>query len=197
MGVEVAFLSIYHPQSNGAVEKANALIFTSIKKILDSQSKGKWAEVLPRAVWSYNTSVSRETKFTPFKLLYGEEPITPREIKLHSARTRTEAIYHPTEVESKNLLEPKRIKAVDNLQFYIKEIKAWRDKKVKLKHIAVGDSVLLWSPHTETAGKLEPKWTGPFLVMEKIRPGSFCLADSEGRVREHSWNIDNLWCFFV
>jgi hypothetical protein len=143
MGVEAAFLSIYHPQSNGAVEKANALIFTSIKKILESQSKGKWAEVLPRAVWSYNTSVCRETKFTPFKLLYGEEPITPREIKLHSARTRTEAIYHPTEVESKNLLEPKRIKAVDNLQFYIKEIKAWRDKKVKLKHIAVGDSVLL------------------------------------------------------
>jgi IS30 family transposase len=34
MGVEAAFASVYNPQSNGAVEKANALIFTTIKKIL-------------------------------------------------------------------------------------------------------------------------------------------------------------------
>jgi hypothetical protein len=44
--------------------------------------------------------------FTPFKLLYGEEPVTPEEIKLHSTRTRPEAIYSPTEVEAKDLLEP-------------------------------------------------------------------------------------------
>jgi transposase InsO family protein len=70
-GVEAAFTSVYHPQSNGAVEKANALIFTAIKKILENQTKGKWVEELPRAVWSHNTSVWRVTKFTRFKLLYG------------------------------------------------------------------------------------------------------------------------------
>jgi hypothetical protein len=31
MGVEAAFTLVYHPQSNGAVEKANTLIFTAIK----------------------------------------------------------------------------------------------------------------------------------------------------------------------
>jgi hypothetical protein len=44
-------------------------------------------------------------KFTPFKLLYGEEPVTPEEIKLHSARIRAEAVNNPTEIESKDLLE--------------------------------------------------------------------------------------------
>jgi transposase InsO family protein len=39
MGVEAAFSSVYHPQSNGAIEKANALIFISIKKILENQSE--------------------------------------------------------------------------------------------------------------------------------------------------------------
>jgi hypothetical protein len=48
-----------------------------------------------------------------------------------------------------------------------KETKAWRDKKVKLKHIEIGDLVLLQNPCTETTGKLEPKWTRPFVVMEK------------------------------
>jgi hypothetical protein len=37
MGVEAAFASVNHPQSNRAVEQANALIFTTIKKILENQ----------------------------------------------------------------------------------------------------------------------------------------------------------------
>jgi hypothetical protein len=115
MGVKAAFALVYHPQSNSATEKANTLVFSAIKKILDNQLKGKWAEELPRAVWSHNTSVCRATKFTPFKLLYVEEPVTPEEIKLCSARRRAEAINNPTEAESKDLLEPECMKAVKNL----------------------------------------------------------------------------------
>jgi hypothetical protein len=37
----VAFASIYHPQTNGAIERANALIFEEIKKILGGEKKGK------------------------------------------------------------------------------------------------------------------------------------------------------------
>jgi hypothetical protein len=96
----------------------NTLIFTAIKKILEDQPKGKWVEELLRAVWSHNTSICRVTKFTPFKLLYGEEPVTPEEVKLCSARTRTEATYSPSQAESKDLLEPERMKAIKNLQSY-------------------------------------------------------------------------------
>jgi hypothetical protein len=195
--VEAVFTSVYHPQSNEAAEKANTLIFTAIKKILENQSKGKWVEELPRAVWSHNTSVCRATKFTPFKLLYGEEPITPEEIKLHIARTNAEAVYSPTKAESKDLLEPERMKVVKNLQSYQNETKAWRDKEVRLKNIDVGDLVLIRSPRTEASSKLEPKWTGPFVVTEKTWLGSFRLADNEGRVLEHSWNADNLHRFFI
>jgi hypothetical protein len=48
--MKVAFASVYHPQSNGAVERANTLIFEAIKKILEGKKKGKWTEVMPRAV---------------------------------------------------------------------------------------------------------------------------------------------------
>jgi hypothetical protein len=105
MGVEAAFTTVYLPQSNKVVERANAMIFSTIKKILEDQPKGKWAEELLRAVWSHNTSISRATNFTHFKLLYDEEPVTPEETKLRSVRTRSEAIYSPTKVESKDLLE--------------------------------------------------------------------------------------------
>jgi hypothetical protein len=131
MGVKAAFASVYHPQSNGEVERAHALILFAIKKILEDQPKGKWVEELPRVVWSHNTSVSRAMNFTPFKLLCGEEPVTLEEIKFRSARTRLEAVYSPTKAESKDLLEPERKKAVENLQSYQNETRAWRDKKVK------------------------------------------------------------------
>jgi hypothetical protein len=127
IGVEAAFASVYHPQFNGAMEKANALIFIAIKKKLENQPKGKRVEELPRAVWSHNTSICRATKFTPFKLLYGEEPVTPEEIKLHSTRTKTEATYRTSKAESKDLLEPERKKVVKNLQSYQNETRAWRD----------------------------------------------------------------------
>jgi hypothetical protein len=64
--MKVAFASVYHPQSNGAVERANTLIFEAIKKILEGKKKGKRAEVMPKARWSHNTTVSRATNFTPF-----------------------------------------------------------------------------------------------------------------------------------
>jgi hypothetical protein len=157
MGVKAACASVYHPQWNGAVKKMNSLIFIDIKKILEDQPKVKWAEELPRAVWSHNTSICRAMKFTPFKLLYGEELVTPEEIKLHSVRTRTEVTYSPSEAESIDLLEPERMKVVENLQCYQNETRAWRDKKVKPKHIEAGDLVLLQSPRTKASGKLEPK----------------------------------------
>jgi hypothetical protein len=87
---------------------------------------------LPRAVWSHNTSIYSVTKFTRFKLVYGEEPVTLEEIKLHSVRTRVEATYSPIEVESKDVLEPEHMKAAENIQSYQNEMRAWRDKKVKM-----------------------------------------------------------------
>jgi hypothetical protein len=80
--------------------------------------------------------------------LYGEEPVTPEEIKLRSARTNTEAIYSPTEAESKDQLEPQCIKAVENLQSYQEETRAWRDKKSKTKaHRSRGPGIAMEPPH--------------------------------------------------
>jgi hypothetical protein len=66
IGMKVAFESVYHPQTNGAVEKANGQIFEAIKKILEGEKKGKWAEVMPQAVWSHNTIECRAIGFTSF-----------------------------------------------------------------------------------------------------------------------------------
>jgi ribonuclease HI len=86
LGTHAKFSSVYHPQSNGAIEKANGLIFSEIKKCLYDQKKGKWTDELPKLIWSHNTTVSRATGFTPFHILFGTEAMMPEEIKNESMR---------------------------------------------------------------------------------------------------------------
>jgi hypothetical protein len=45
VGTKVAFTSMYHPQSNEAVEWAKALIFEAIKKILKGEKTGMWVKM--------------------------------------------------------------------------------------------------------------------------------------------------------
>lgn len=53
--------------------------------------------------------------------------------------------------------------------------KSWRDKVVILKEFA-GDLVLIMMARTESKGKLEPKWEGPFIIKKKTSPNSYRLA---------------------
>jgi ribonuclease HI len=98
IGTKIHFASVRHPESNGLVERANGIIMTGIMKLIFNQPRGKWPEELIKVVWSHNTTVSRSTGFTPFKLLFGDKAITPEEAKTGSIRTiasaEDEADYH-------------------------------------------------------------------------------------------------------
>ena len=61
IGAKIAFASVYHPESNGAVERANKIVFSAISKTLFNLRKGRWTEELPKVVWSHNTMASRAT----------------------------------------------------------------------------------------------------------------------------------------
>jgi len=82
------------------------------------------------SVWGHNISCTRTTGFTPFHLLYGEEAITPEELKLGSFCTKiaaTTPIQRYIELEAaKNA----KLQATSNLDKYHQEMKTWRDKKV-------------------------------------------------------------------
>jgi hypothetical protein len=147
---------------------------------------------MPRAVWSHNTIVYRATNFTPFRLLFRAEAVLPEEIKHQSLHTTIEVPSCPNEAEEKDLLELERLKVVANLQKYHGETRSWRDPKVKKKEFDVGNLVLLRSPRTESFGKLESKWEGPYVIIEKKIPRAYRLTDPQGSKLEHSWNAGNL-----
>jgi transposase InsO family protein len=81
IGTKIHFASVRHTESNGLVERANEIIMTGIMKLIFNQPRGKWPDELIKVVWSHNATISRSTGFTPFKLLFGDEAITPEEAK--------------------------------------------------------------------------------------------------------------------
>jgi hypothetical protein len=114
IGTKIAFALVYYLESNGAVKRANRVIFSAISKTLLNLYKGKWVEELPKVVWSHNTIASRTIGFTPFKLLYDEEAILPEEAKHQSLCVIKQALVEDEEY-SKETIEGTRLEAVENI----------------------------------------------------------------------------------
>jgi hypothetical protein len=154
IGTKIHFALVRHPESNRLVERANGIILTGIMKLIFNQPRGKWPDELINVVWSHNTAMSRSTRFTPFKLLFGDEAITLEEAKAGSIRTlalaEDKADYHV----AKDTIEGTRLQAVENINKYQDETIKWCDKKVRLKNIKLGHLVLRRVANPDTIGKL-------------------------------------------
>jgi hypothetical protein len=197
IGTKIHFASVRHPESNGLVERANDIIMIGIMKLIFNQPRGKWSDELIKVVWSHNTTVSRSTRFTPFKILFGDEAITPEEAKTGSIRTTASAEDEADYQTTKDTIEGTRLQAIAHINKYQTKTIRWRGRKVRLKNINPGHLVLRRVANPDTVGKLQLKWVGPFLVVSSSRPSSYRLKDMDGNNIPRSWNVDELRRYYV
>lgn len=66
--------SPYHPQTNGLTERFNHTL-ADMMSFYISPRHDNWDDLLPFLVFAYNTATQSTTKFSPFYLLYGREPV--------------------------------------------------------------------------------------------------------------------------
>jgi hypothetical protein len=87
---------------------------------------------LTSVIWSHNTSKSRATKFTPFKLLFREEAVLPEELTHKSPRVTLASNKDEAQVDEQltnDLIEEDRCQPVNNLHLYQDETIRWRKKR--------------------------------------------------------------------
>jgi transposase InsO family protein len=109
IGTKIHFASVRYPESNGLVERENGIIIIGIMRSIINLPKGKWLDELVKVVWNHNIVVSRSMGFTLFKLLFGDETITPEEAKTRSIRTLASVEDEDTCKVSKDSIEGVRL----------------------------------------------------------------------------------------
>ena len=68
--------SVYHPQTDGLVEKFNSTIQGMIAKSTDPNGM-EWDKRLPLLLFAYRSVVQESTMESPFFFLYGRNPRLP------------------------------------------------------------------------------------------------------------------------
>ena len=68
--------SIYHPQANGKVERFNRVMSDALAKLVD-RSQRDWDSKIPAILSAYRTAKNESTKFSPFYVIYGRDPVLP------------------------------------------------------------------------------------------------------------------------
>jgi transposase InsO family protein len=73
MGTKLLMSTSFHPQTDGATERANRSIGQILRTVV-SNDQTNWAEKCPMVEFAINGSISSTTGFSPFELNYGYTP---------------------------------------------------------------------------------------------------------------------------
>ncbi|GJZ51216.1 putative reverse transcriptase domain-containing protein [Tanacetum coccineum] len=151
-----------------------------------------WVSHLPLVEFSYNNSYHASIKAAPFEALYGQKCRSPvcwaevGEVQL----TGPDIVQETTE---KIVQNKQRMQAARDRQ------KSYADLKRKPMEFQVGDKVMLkvspWKGvvHFGKRGKLNPRYVGPFKVLERVKDVAYKLKLPEELSRVHNtFHVSNL-----
>lgn len=73
LGVKISMSTAYHPETDGATERANKTIIENLRHHVNT-TPNTWADYIVRVESSFNNFVSRSTGLSPNALVFGYEP---------------------------------------------------------------------------------------------------------------------------
>ena len=84
MGTKLLMSTAFHPQTDGATERANISIAQILRTVVDNDQKN-WSEKCSMAEFAINSSVNATTGYAPFELNYGYMPRSGQHISTNTA----------------------------------------------------------------------------------------------------------------
>lgn len=181
--------SAYHPRTNGLVENLNKFLKRMLTKYV-GDFPTRWDIFLQQIVFTCRVRTHSATKQSPFKLVYGIEPIIPGDITnpyLFDETDSEEMLeYRIKELESLGQL---RAAALERAHLNANRMKKQFDINIKPQDYKIGDYV--WMKKGNCSA-LEPKVEGPFQVLNVCPLGTFQLIKQNGDIKQDLVHKDRL-----
>ena len=163
--------SIYHPQGNSQVERMHRVLNDMISKQIDKDAS-QWELTIPAILTAIRTSPNATSKFSPFFLHYGRDPILPLDTLLCPQRRYLGSEYHKITLERQH----EAFKLVQKqLKESRKQQKKYYDKKAKELEFQIGDPVYLFN-NTRTQ-KFDKRYLPYYRVMKKNSPVNYVVQN--------------------
>ena len=169
IGTKLRMSSAYHPQSDGATERANRTVTQMLRQCIHSNQKD-WVTKLPAIEFAINPARSASTGFAPFFLNFGRMPRT----MIWDAPPSTE---YPSVREFAMQKKTALISAHDSiLAARVKQIRNANKRRQEVP-FNEGDLVYVSSQNISfpkgLARKLLPKFVGPYRILKDFGNSSF------------------------
>ena len=169
IGTRLRMSSAYHPQSDGATERANRTVTQMLRQCIHSNQKD-WVTKLPAIEFAINSARSASTGFAPFFLNFGRMPRT----MIWDSPPSTE---YPSVREFAMQKKMALISAHDSI--LAARVKQTRNANKRRQDVPFheGDLVYVSSQNISfpkgLARKLIPKFLGPYRILRDFGNSSF------------------------
>ena len=175
--------SSFHACTNSKVEHTNGIL----KQMLYKFAHGKiyhWDQFVDPAVFACQVRKHRTTGFSPYFLVYGQEPNLPGDMLPPFIQVTEDEPDHAAVVTGRipivRKIREARALAEKRLQDNAAKDKAKWDAAIKPQTFSVGDHVLM---RHENKFSLEYNWKGPFKILKaNLDTHIYQLQDLNGKV---------------
>ena len=198
LGIARIRTSSYHPQSNGKTERFHRVMNDMIQKRI-SEDQTKWDEILQSCLGAYRMSKNESTKYSPYFVMYGRDPVLPLDTLLQPRHRYTGEEFVPAMFEHlhnaytqvKNNIQQSR----EHNQSLIAEAAIPSDFKP-------GDLVFYFDPSVQPgdSSKFTLHWKNHFRIVSKLGKENYCIKNMiTGKTKiVHSENLrhrdsDDVW----